>query len=107
MATIAPSTAGSPVVYQSASGGGDQFKAAGNARLHVRNGGGSPITVTVTSYQTCNQNGTHALTQVVPNGSDVLFPVLDPARYSDSLDATGNVHIAYTGVTSVTVAVLA
>lgn len=103
MATITPSTAGNAVTYQNAAGGGDQYAASAQARLHVRNGGGSPITVTIKSQAPCSQGTVHDTTVVIGNAADKILGPYDPARYAD---ANGFVQITYTGVTSVTVGVI-
>ena len=103
MATIPYRGAGAVLTYQAAAGGGDKF-AVGSGRLHVRNGGGAPITVTVNSQQQCDQGHDHDLTYAIANGSDQLLPPFDPGRFDDG---TGFVLVTYSAVTSVTVAVIA
>lgn len=108
MATITPSAPGAAVTYQAANGGGDKFANTGRERLHVRNGGVGSITAHVTKQATCNFGVVHSTDTgddyTIGAGSDKILPALDPARYNDG---SGFVNITYTGVTSVTVGVIA
>lgn len=99
MAAITPSPLGSPVTYQNAAGGGDTI--APGYRLHVRNGGVAPITVTISGVAPCSHGVVHDVTFTVANGSDKLITPPDTARFANATD--GLIHIAYSGVTSVTV----
>lgn len=101
-------TAGAVPSYSAAAGGGDQFPnttgpQSGDVLLHVKNGGAGSITVTITSQTTCNQGSTHNLAVAVTNGSEKLIGPFDRTRFND---ASGNVQVSYSGVTSVTVAAL-
>jgi hypothetical protein len=104
MAAITPSVAGAAITYQAAAGGGDYYVNTGRQMLHVRNGGGSPITVSIARVSACNQGTVHAAdTVVIPNAEDRLVAAKDPVVYND---ANGRVQITYTGVTTVTVGVI-
>jgi hypothetical protein len=104
MALISPITSGSAVTYQSADGDGDHYRASSQARLHIRNGGGAPITLTVHSQLACSQGSTHDTTAVIGAGTDEILGPYDAARYAD---ADGFVQLTYSGVTSLTVTVIA
>jgi hypothetical protein len=108
MALITPSTSGNALAYQAAAGGGDTYTNSGKERVHVRNGGGSPITATLVRTAACNQGVVHAGGGVqasdqfvIGAGSDKVLPAVDPNIYG------GVVGITYTGVTTVTVGVIA
>lgn len=97
-------TAGSTITPVAAAGGGDAMPTGPKNMLRVVNGGGSPITVTVTSVQACSQGGTHSISAVsVTNGTTKEFGPIT-SRFADS---TGLAQITYSGVTSVTVAAYA
>lgn len=107
MATIAPSAPGNPVTYQAAAGGGDKYLNHGREQLHVRNGGGAPITAHVAKQALCSFGLSHAAdasdTYTIPAGADLLLPAVDPNIYNDG---TGYVIVTYSAVTSVTVGVI-
>jgi hypothetical protein len=99
-----PSTAPS---YVAAAAGGDTVKAGDNVRLIVRNGGGSSINVTIPRYPATDAEGVAetALVVAVPAGGERWIGPLYGTRYTNP--ATGNVEVAYSAVTSVTVAPIA
>lgn len=99
MAAITPSADGAALTYQNAAGGGDTC--APGYRIHVRNGGVAPITVTITAYGPCSAGVLHDKTYTVANGSDVIIPAPDTVVYKNTSD--GLIHIGYSAVTSVTV----
>jgi hypothetical protein len=103
MATLAIqnlASAGVAPAYVAAAGGGDAM-ATGHANfLHVKNGGGSPINVTIASPRTCDQGSTHPLVVSVTNGQERMIGPIT-TRYADP--TTGLAVITYSGVTSVTV----
>jgi hypothetical protein len=89
--------------YQAAAGGGDSIpNSAGRVFLHVKNGGGSSINVTLNSQTNCDQGFDHDEVVAVPNGGERIIGPF-PARFQDS---SGNVQVTYSAVTSVTVAAL-
>lgn len=99
------------ITYSSAAAGGDKFANAGSARFHVKNGGGSSITVTflagAANANECNfgvSGSSHAKVETVPAGSDRLFGPFQRERFNDT---DGYVNVTYSGVTTVTVAALA
>ncbi len=106
MATLTPqkpSPTGLNPSYAAASGGGDQFANDGDTFLHVKNGGGSSINVTIASPTACSHGGTHPLVVAVPNAGERLIGPFPKARHDD---ANGMVQVTYSAVTSVTVAAL-
>ena len=99
--------AGLAYTTASASGGGDTVALASatdvGSFLVVKNGGGSPITVTITDPGTSAAGNTAtAPANSVAAGATTLFPLL-PAQVNAT---TGLISISYSAVTSVTVAAI-
>lgn len=98
--------AGVGATYAAAAGGGDQFLPDADTFLHVKNASGAPITVTiVTQTNDALGNAIADNTVSVPatTGDRMIGPF--PAQtYADPAD--GLADITYSGVTSLTVAVL-
>lgn len=111
LATQKPATAGVAVVYSAAAGGGDTFVNNGREMFHVKNGGGSGITVTFNSGAVAGRNkcsfgvanAAHDLAVSVGAGSDALCGPFSKDQFTDG---NGNMNVTYSGVTTVTVAVL-
>lgn len=104
MATLTvqtPSLTGLDPTLTAASGGGDEFVNDGATVLHVKNGGGGSINVTVDSQTPCSQGFDHDVVVAVPAGAERLIGPFPQARFND---ANGKAQVAYSGVTSVTVA---
>lgn len=87
--------------YGAAASGGDTFKNSGKTFLIVKNGGASPINVTINSLKPCDQGFDHDLVIAVPNASEKWIGPLKPDRFNDGNDLVG---VTYSAVTSVTVA---
>lgn len=106
MAQLTPAqfkSSGTLVSTAAAAGGGDSFANTGQEVLYVNNGGGSPITVTITAQNTKYlQETVSNRTVSVTNGTAQFIGPFPPAIFND---ANGLVQITYSGVTSVTVAV--
>lgn len=95
-----PTLAGTTITYAAAAGGGDTLGYTPTGVLRVKNGGGSPITVTVvtpgnTKY---GQADPDIPVSVAAAGEKAIGPF--PAE----LAVDGIVSVTYSGVTSVTVA---
>lgn len=100
------SAAGTQLSYASAAGGGDTFANSGKEFIHVKNGSGSPITVTIAAQHACSfgvTNAAHDLTVTVGAGADKMIGPFDKDRFNDT---DGLVHVGYSLATSVTVAVI-
>lgn len=101
------SRTGTAATYGAAAGGGDEFVNDGTSRLHVKNGGGSPITVTIDSPNTCNfgvaANAAHDYAITVGAGADKFIGPFSADQFND---VNGKVQVTYSGVTTVTVAVM-
>lgn len=106
MADITPaviSRAGALVSLVAAAGGGDAIVGnAGKTYLHVKNGGGSSITVTLPFNSTAVVDGQAATskTVTVANGTEKVIGPFPPSLYND---VNGKVQVTYSGVTTVTV----
>jgi hypothetical protein len=87
--------------FAAAAVGGDAFPNSGREYLHVKNGGGSEVTVTVDSQAACNQGYDHNAVVAVPASEERLIGPFPKARFNDAND---KVQVAYSDVTSVTVA---
>lgn len=91
--------------YGSANAGGDKVSlAATNVFLHVKNGGGSSVTVTVTTQST-NYKGLTVpdRTVSVPASGERMIGPLDPSLHAD---INQQASIGYSAVTSLTIAAL-
>lgn len=110
MATLATQNitrAGGAVTTQAAAGGGDRFTPGSQTWLEVTNAGAAAITVTVTDYKVPLPNMTEGNVVVsCPNGGVTTRIGPFPADRFTALDGTGLGSIGYSGVTSVTVAVV-
>lgn len=111
-ADIAPqllTLAGTTPTYAAASGGGDTFTNDGRTYAHLKNASGSAITVTFDAVPSYSDNalGDLALADtavVVPANAEKVVGFFPPARFNNT--ATGKVAVTYSGVTSLTVAVV-
>ena len=89
--------------YVAADAGGDTVINDGSATfLHVKNGGGGAITVTLDDTGSAGPSGAKSfdadIDVVVGNGDEAMIRLGSRARF------TGDVAVAYSGITSVTVA---
>ena len=92
--------------YAAAAGGGDTFTPDADTVVHVKNGGGAPITVTVVTPRVDPATGLAEadVSVSVPNGGERFIGPFPAEVYADP--ATRVASIGYSAVTSVTVAVL-
>ena len=90
--------------YAAAAGGGDEFANDGRSMLHVKNGSGGPLTVTVNSRVNCSHGFDHDSATIVGAGSESMIGPFDINRFNDP--ATGRASITYSDVTSLTVAAI-
>lgn len=106
MATLTTKTiavTGTDPTFVAASAGGDAVQPHHSGFLHVRNGSGASVTVTVAVPGTTKFGQAEPdVPVVVPAGTDRL---IGPLSY-DLADSTDLVHVTYSAVTSVTVAAL-
>lgn len=86
-----------------AAGGGDKFANDGRQVAYFKNGSGAPITVTVVTQKTVDGLAVTDRAVVVAAGEERMIGPFDKETYNDT---DGNVNFTYSGVTSLTVAVL-
>ncbi len=84
-----------------ASAAGDRFRNDGKTIVHVNNGGGAGITVTITGQRTLPGGISSNKDVVVPAGQEFLFGPFPAGIYNT--DGAQEVVLAYSDVTSVTV----
>lgn len=89
--------------YASAAGGGDTFANDGRTMVHIKNGGGAPITLTAVTPLVVDGLAVADLTVTVTNGQERMVGPFPVGTFNDP--ATGQVALTYSGVTSVTVGV--
>jgi hypothetical protein len=89
--------------YGAAAAGGDEFVNSGRSFIHVKNGGGSSIDVTVDSQTPCSQGYDHNAVVAVPAAGERMIGPFPKDRFND---ANGKAQITYSGVTSVTIAAI-
>jgi hypothetical protein len=99
----AAALAGLNPAYVAANVDGNFFLNSGKEYLHVKNGGASPITVTINSQVNCNQGFDHDAVVSIPAGGERIIGPFPKDRFND---ASGYVQAAYSGVTSVTAAAI-
>ena len=101
--------AGGSVTYSAAAGGGDTADNGGSTFLHIKNGGGSEVTVTITAQTTSVESSifgdlTKANASIAIAGSGEAF--IGPFKPSAFNNSDNEIAITYSGVTSVTIAAL-
>ena len=108
MATLtvqAPAASGTAITYAAADVAGDKWLSSGNERFVVKNGSGSPVTVTFDAPGTCSfglaANAAHDLAVSVAAGAEKWFGPFEVSQFKDS---SGYVNVSYSAVTTVTVA---
>ena len=94
--------------YSSAAGGGDKVRPGDRVFIHVKNGGGGSVTVTVDDVLSVAPAGAAAFDPdlevvIEPSGERMIGPIVEN-RFRDTSD--GLASITYSGVTSVTIAAL-
>ena len=92
--------AGVAPTLTAAAGGGDSFVNDGRVYLHINNGGGGSITLTVVTQKTVDGKAVADDAITVPNGAARIVGPFPPSIYND---ANQQVQLTYSGVTSVTV----
>lgn len=108
LATQAIVIAGTTATYAAASAGGDTVAPGRSTYLHVKNGGGAPITVTIGAYPNATTYGAAVpdLVVTVANGAEKkIGPLWPEATFANP--TTGVVDVSYSAVTSVTVGAFA
>lgn len=85
--------------FGAAAGGGDQFANDGRTYVHIKNGGASPITLTVVTQMTVDGKAVADDAITVTNAQERVIGPFPPGIYND---ANGMVQLTYSAVTSVT-----
>ena len=105
LTTQVVSLSGLTRTFSAASGGGDTFVPGDGVCLQVKNAGGSPVTVTVVTPNTVGGLAIADSVSTVPaTTGDVLIGPFSRENFARPSDGLG--EITYSGVTSVTVAVV-
>lgn len=107
MATLTPqvvSLAGLNPTYAAASGGGDKVPVGDRTFLHVKNGAGSPVTVTLTATAAVRGQAVSNVTVSVPASGERMIGPLVPDLLQGPTD--GLCAVGYSSATTVTVAAL-
>ena len=94
--------AGLNPTYAAAAGGGDKCEVGDRNFLHVKNGGGSSITVTLTATAAVRGQAVSNVTVSVPAAGERMIGPLSSDLLKNASD--GLCAIGYSGVTTVTVA---
>lgn len=100
--TIVPT--GLTPAYSAAAGGGDKVAPGADTFIHVKNGSGGSLTVTVDSVVPSNYGTDADLVVAVPAGSERMIGPLAAPRFQSLTD--GLVNVTYSGVTSLTIAAI-
>ncbi len=98
--TVGRSSNGMALAGVAAAGGGDTFENTGKEVFVVNNGGGGAVTVTFATPVTVDGLAVADLTASVGAGASRAIGPFPPQVYGE------NVSVSYSGVTSVTVAVM-
>lgn len=105
LATQTVTRTGLAPTYAAAAGGGDTFTPGQNTFLHVKNGSGGAITVTIATPGTTSGLAIADVSVSVPaTTGDRMIGPLPGSLFTDPATGVGN--ITYSGVTSLTVAIV-
>ena len=88
---------------QAAGSGSNQFVNDGRTFIHIKNGGGAPITATFVTPGNVAGLAIADVVVTVANGTERMVGPFEPGLFNQ---ADGTVHVDWSGVTSVTVGVL-
>ena len=95
---------GVAVTYAAAANGDTVANFSSLHELIVKNASGGSINVTLSSHENCDQGADHDLVVAVANNAEKHFRLSPTSRFKNA--STGKLDIAYSAITSVTVAVL-
>lgn len=103
----ATSTAGLAATYGAANVDGHMFVPQAGRVLHVKNGGGAPITVTVQAEVSLDGLALPDQTVAVANGAETFIGPFASDIYAQRAGADkGKVYVDFSAVTSVTLALI-
>jgi hypothetical protein len=103
LTAIAAARTGVTLSPVAAAGGGDQFLNTGREVLYVKNGSGGSITLTLAPAGTPNGLALATYTVTIAAGAERIIGPFDTSLFNN---ASGMVTITYSGVTTLTVAVI-
>lgn len=110
MATLAiqPITrAGVAPTYAACTGGGDKFLPDADTFLHVKNGSGGALTVTiVTPREAFPGAAISDIAVSVPATNERMIGPFPAEQFADPADPNGLANITYSGVTTLTIAAI-
>lgn len=89
--------------YAAAAGGGDTFIPSADTFLHIKNGSGGSLTVTVAVTATVIGQAASNVAVAIAAGAEKM---IGPFPYEFFNQSDGTAAVTYSGVTSLTVAVL-
>lgn len=90
--------------YAAANADGSNVLNSGRVMLHVKNGGGAPINVTIQDAVSCSHGVQHTETVAVANGAEKMIGPFDRTRFNNA--STGKFLVNFSDVASVTVAAI-
>ena len=91
------------IVYNATAGGGDTINADDKTFVHIKNASGGSLTVTFETPNTVSGLAVADLPVSVPAAGDRVVGPFSPSLFGT---AAGLVNVTYSGVTSLTMAVL-
>jgi hypothetical protein len=95
-----PGSAGHTPTYAAANADGHQFRNSGRSILHVKNGGGGSINVTILTPGSADGNAVADKVVAVPAGQERMISLKNRGVYQQ---ADGWTLVDFSGVTTVTV----
>jgi len=96
--------AGINPTYASASAGGDKVSPGDRSFIHIKNGGGSSVTVTLTATASVRGQTVGNVTVAIPASGERMIGPLTADLLAGQVD--GLVAVGYSSATSVTIASL-
>jgi len=100
---------GKVVTYSAAEGGGSVVENDGSVFLHLKNGSGGELTVTITAQTTTVDSSLYGdltkanATQAIAASGEAFIGPFPPSAYNNT---SSQIAVSYSGVTSLTVAAL-
>jgi hypothetical protein len=89
--------------YAAAAEGGDEFVNSGRVFIHVKNGSGGSIDITVDSQTPCNQGVDHNAVVAVGAGAEKMIGPFPKDRFNDT---AGKVQVTYSAFADLTIAAI-
>lgn len=92
--------------YEAANADGEEVANSGRMFIHVQNGGGGSITVTIQTPGTVDGLAVADREVSIGAGNDKMIGPFPPATYNQDPGETDTVYVDFSGVSSVTIAAL-